>query len=156
MRRKDREITDIRTILELVSECKVCRLAMTDDGVPYIVPLNYGYEYADGALTFYFHSAEEGRKLEILKKHPLACVELDGRGGLVEAPNPCSYGYTFASVIGTGRVEFIEDTEEKIYALNRIMKQQPGMEFPFTAAMAEAVCMYKLTTSDFTCKIRAK
>lgn len=48
MRRKDREITDICAILELVSECKVCRLAMTDGGVPYIVPLNYGYEYADG------------------------------------------------------------------------------------------------------------
>ena len=59
MRRKDREITDICAILELVSECKVCRLAMTDGGVPYIVPLNYGYEYADGALTFYFHSAKE-------------------------------------------------------------------------------------------------
>ena len=75
MRRKDREITHIRTILDLVSECKVCRLAMTDGGVPYIVPLNYGYEYADGALTFYFHSAKEGRKLEILKKNPTVCLE---------------------------------------------------------------------------------
>lgn len=34
MRRKDREITDICAILELVSECKVCRLAMTDGGRP--------------------------------------------------------------------------------------------------------------------------
>ena len=49
MRRKDREITHIHTILDLVSECKVCRLAMTDGGVPYIVPLNYGYEDAAGA-----------------------------------------------------------------------------------------------------------
>ena len=100
MRRKDREITHIHTILDLVSECKVCRLAMTDGGVPYIVPLNYGYEYADGALTFYFHSAKEGRKLEILKKNPTVCLELDGRGELVEDANPCAYGYTFASVIG--------------------------------------------------------
>ena len=52
---------------------------MTDGGVPYIVPLNYGYEYADGELTFYFHSAKEGRKLEILKKNPTVCLELDGR-----------------------------------------------------------------------------
>ena len=156
MRRKDREITHIHTILDLVSECKVCRLAMTDDGVPYIVPLNYGYEYADGALTFYFHSAKEGRKLEILKKNPTVCLELDGRGELVEDANPCAYGYTFASLIGTGNVEFIEDTEEKIYALNRIMKHQAGIEAPFTASMADAVCLYKMTTNDFTCKIRAK
>ena len=88
MRRKDREITHIHAILDLVSECRVCRLAMTDGGVPYIVPLNYGYEYADGALTFYFHSAKEGRKLEILKKNPMVCLELDGRGELVEDANP--------------------------------------------------------------------
>ena len=112
MRRKDREITDICAILELVSECKVCRLAMTD--------------------------------------------ELDGRGELVEDANPCAYGYTFASVIGTGNVEFIEYTEEKIYALNRIMKHQAGIEAPFTSSMADAVCLYKMTTNDFTCKIRAK
>ena len=156
MRRRDREITDINAILDFVSECRVCRLAMADGGVPYIVPLNYGYEYADGALTFYFHSAKEGRKLEILKKRPRACIELDGRGALVEAESPCSYGYTFASVIGTGDVEFIEATEEKLYALNRIMKQQTGAEARFTADMAEAVCLYKLTTSDFTCKMRSK
>jgi len=53
-------------------------------------------------------------------------------------------------------VEFIEDTEEKIYALNRIMKHQAGIEAPFTASMADAVCLYKMTTNDFTCKIRAK
>lgn len=88
MRRKDREITDICAILELVSECKVCRLAMTDGGIPYIVPLNYGYEYADGALTFYFHSAKEGRKLEILKKNPAVCLELDGRASLLKPRTP--------------------------------------------------------------------
>lgn len=81
---------------------------------------------------------------------------LDGRGELVEDANPCAYGYTFASVIGTGNVEFIEYTEEKIYALNRIMKHQAGIEAPFTASMADAVCLYKMTTNDFTCKIRAK
>ena len=98
----------------------------------------------------------EGRKLEILKKNPTVCLELDGRGELVEDANPCAYGYTFASVIGTGNVEFIEYTEEKIYALNRIMKHQAGIEAPFTASMADAVCLYKMTTNDFTCKIRAK
>lgn len=84
MRRKDREITDICAILDLVSECKVCRLAMTDGGVPYIVPLNYGYEYADGALTFYFHSAKEGRKLEILKKNPTVCLEWTAGASLLK------------------------------------------------------------------------
>lgn len=156
MRRRDREITDISTILELVSECKVCRLAMIDDGVPYIVPLSYGYEYADGALTLYFHSAREGRKIDILKANPLVCAELDGRGALVEAGSPCSYGYAFASVIANGSVEFLEDEEERLRALGMIMKHQAGIDVAFTPAMAEGVCLYKLKTSDFTCKMRTR
>ena len=88
MRRKDREITDICAILELVSECKVCRLAMTDGGVPYIVPLNYGYEYADGALTFYFHSAKEGRKLEILKRTPRYASSWTAGASLLKTRTP--------------------------------------------------------------------
>lgn len=51
MRRNDREITDSREILSIVNECKVIRLAMLDEqGLPYIIPLNFGYRFADGVL----------------------------------------------------------------------------------------------------------
>ena len=50
MRRHDREITDSREILSIVNECKVICLAMLDEqGLPYIIPLNFGYRFADGA-----------------------------------------------------------------------------------------------------------
>ena len=69
MRRNDREITDSREILSIVNECKVIRLAMLDEqGLPYIIPLNFGYRFADGVFTFYCHSAREGRKLELLRR----------------------------------------------------------------------------------------
>ena len=35
MRRKDREITDISRINELIAGCKVCRMAMCDGNKPY-------------------------------------------------------------------------------------------------------------------------
>lgn len=71
MRRNDREITDSREILSIVNECKVIRLAMLDEqGLPYIIPLNFGYRFADGVFTFYCHSAREGRKLELLRRDP--------------------------------------------------------------------------------------
>ena len=51
MRRNDREITDSREILSIVNECKVIRLAMLDEqGLPYIIPLNFGYRFADGVF----------------------------------------------------------------------------------------------------------
>ena len=55
MRRNDREVTDIQEIRALIDECKVIRLAMINGDKPYVVPLNFGYTYENGAFTFYFH-----------------------------------------------------------------------------------------------------
>lgn len=83
MRRNDREITDSREILSIVNECKVIRLAMLDEqGLPYIIPLNFGYRFADGVFTFYCHSAREGHKLELLRRDPRVSFEMDCRGEL--------------------------------------------------------------------------
>jgi len=73
MRRSDREVTDVDEKLGIVARCKVCRLGMIDEtvgpGEPYIVPLNFGYEYVDGVLFLYLHGAGEGRKINILKNN---------------------------------------------------------------------------------------
>ena len=50
MRRKDREITDLRQIEEILEEAQIVRVAMSDGDSPYVVPLNYGYE--PGKLFF--------------------------------------------------------------------------------------------------------
>lgn len=109
MRRHDREITDSREILSIVNDCKVIRLAMLDEqGLPYIIPLNFGYRFADGVFTFYCHSAREGRKLELLRRDPRVSFEMDCRGELQSADHACGYGYYYASVIGSGTAELIE------------------------------------------------
>ena len=48
MRRKEREITDQQIIQEIIQKSSICRIALNDGNVPYIVPLNYGY--SDNAL----------------------------------------------------------------------------------------------------------
>lgn len=45
MRRKDREITDINEILNMIDKTKILHLGLFDKGYPYIVPLHYGYVY---------------------------------------------------------------------------------------------------------------
>jgi nitroimidazol reductase NimA-like FMN-containing flavoprotein (pyridoxamine 5'-phosphate oxidase superfamily) len=40
MRRKDREVTDIFGIEEILLQCKTCHVAMVDEGLPYVVPLS--------------------------------------------------------------------------------------------------------------------
>ena len=44
MRRQDREITELDELLEIINRCDICRLALNDDGYPYILPLNFGTE----------------------------------------------------------------------------------------------------------------
>lgn len=48
------------------------RLACSDNDHPYIVPITYAY---DG--TYIYGQTNEGKKLEILRKNPMICFEVD-------------------------------------------------------------------------------
>jgi nitroimidazol reductase NimA-like FMN-containing flavoprotein (pyridoxamine 5'-phosphate oxidase superfamily) len=79
MRRKDREVAAVEEIRGILESCKTCHLAMVDNGAPYVVPLSFGYEIAGGTLKLFFHSAKEGRKIDILRRNSAVffavCVE---------------------------------------------------------------------------------
>ena len=67
MRRKDREVTELETVKEIIRQCDVLRLGLADGDYPYIVPMNFGWEEKEGRLYFYLHGAAEGRKAELLR-----------------------------------------------------------------------------------------
>ena len=153
MRRKDREVKGREEIEEIILQCKTCHVAMVDDGSPYVVPLNFGYRFLDsGVLELFFHSAFEGRKIDILKKNNRVCFEMAFEGESVFPDVPCRSGYYFASVIGYGEVFFIQDTAEKCEALSIMFRHQVGRDVIFTADQAETVCVYKIVSTDFTGK----
>ncbi|MDR0294179.1 MAG: pyridoxamine 5'-phosphate oxidase family protein [Oscillospiraceae bacterium] len=153
MRRKDREVTDINGIEEILLKCKTCHMAMVDGDLPYVVPLSYGYRIFDGnRLELYFHSAPEGRKLDVLKRGGRVCFEMSYEGEPVRSETPCDSGYYFASVIGYGKAVFIEDTEEKRGALSVMFKHQTGREAAFTDGQVNSVCVFKIVSTDFTGK----
>lgn len=77
MRRKDREVTDEARIDEIISRCNCCRIGFNDSGEVYIVPLNFGYVKQDGRRTFYFHSAKDGRKIDLVKDGYEVGFEMD-------------------------------------------------------------------------------
>ena len=157
MRRKDREVTEINEIEKIFHQCKTCHVAMVDNGTPYVVPLSYGFKMLDNnTLELYFHSALEGRKLDILKKNNKVCFEVAYEGEPVFAETPCNSGYYFASIIGNGEVIFIDDITKKCEALSIMFKHQAGKEVIFTACQAENICIFKIISSDFTGKRKQK
>jgi hypothetical protein len=122
MRRKDRELTDKAELLAILDEADVCRIAIQAGKAPYIVPLNFGYSW-DERLVLYFHSATEGRKLELLRKNSEVGFELDTGHELVTADLACNWGMRYKSIIGTGEIQFIENDKEKALALAVIMRK---------------------------------
>lgn len=78
MRRKDREITNLDEVIDILEHTDVIRLAMNNGDFPYIVPVNFCYELtANNQLIFYIHGAKVGTKVELLNKNPLLSFELD-------------------------------------------------------------------------------
>lgn len=152
MRRKDREVTEIKQLLEIIDCCKVCRIAMQDNDGLYIVPLNFGYEYKDKALTLYFHSAKEGRKISAIAENSSVCFEMDCEHRLIEADEACEYAYSFKSIIGNGSAKIVDEAEEKKKALSLLMIHQTGKDFAFNDKMAESVAVFKVTATSFTGK----
>ena len=157
MRRKDREITDVQDILGIVKKCTTCHIAMVDNSMPYVVPMSYGFSYENDKLTLYFHSAKEGRKIDILRKNPNVsfsiCVE---KQIVIDDKQPCRSGRFYESVIGFGHVEFIEDIAGKCEALTYLMQRQTnGKHFEFNEHAANSVCVFKILVDEFTGKRKA-
>lgn len=154
MRRSEREITDIEEIREILGDCKTCHVAMWDGDEEYIVPLNYGYTLEDDVLTLYFHSAKEGRKMEIWECRREVCFAISREGALCTASLPCGYAYCYSSIIGWGAVEFIEDAAEKCSVLSLLFLHQTGETVSFSPQQVEAVCVYKIKCTRYTAKKR--
>lgn len=153
MRRKDREVTDSNKIEKVISSCHCCRLGFNDEGQVYIVPLNFGYVKEEGKYFFYFHGAKEGRKIDIIKKNPYVGFELDTNYKLQSADIACGYSAAFQSIIGNGTVTFVENTEEKKKGLIAIMKHSTGRsDWNFNDKMLDAVCVFKLSVNELSCK----
>jgi len=154
MRREDRKVSDIRGIEEILLQCRTCHVAMVDNGAPYVVPLSYGYRIIDdGVLELYFHSALEGRKLDILKRNNNVCFEISYEGEPIHSEVPCDSGYFYASVIGFGEAVFIDEAvDDKCGALSIMFRHQTGRDVAFTARQAESVCVFKIVSTDFTGK----
>jgi hypothetical protein len=153
MRRSDKEITDKTEVVKIIEKCDVCRLALSENNIPYIVPMNYGYEYVNGKLILYFHGAKEGRKLDIMSKNPFACFEMDCSHKLIEADEACDYSMEYESVIGSGKISLCIDKSEKVNALKLLMKKYAkDKEFSFPDHAIESVTVFKLDVSEFTGK----
>lgn len=117
MRKSEREIKDQAAVWAVMTEARVCRIGLSDNGMPYVVPMNFGL----GENCLYLHCAKEGRKLDILRKNDRVCFEMDLLREIRPGKEPCGWDMCYDSAIGFGRAVIVDDPEEKRTALDRIM-----------------------------------
>lgn len=152
MRREEREITDIQTIESIINDCDVCRFALADNNVPYIVTMNFGYS-GGTEKRIYFHCAVEGRKLDMIRKNNYVCFEFDTGHNLTKGNLACDFGMSFSSVVGYGYISIVSESDEKISGLNHIMSHYSGKgEFRYSQDVMERVLILRLEIKEMTGK----
>ena len=148
MRRADREIKDREAIEAILQRATVCRLGLCRDGVPYVVPLSFGYK--DNVL--YFHSAPEGRKIDTIRENPHVCFEVDIDQEVVPGDAPCGWTVRYRSVIGWGNARLVESVEEKRSALDVILNHYSEGSREYGREALEKVAVFEVEIETMTGK----
>ena len=154
MTRRERQVTDPVQIRRILDTARVLHLGLAVDNEPYVVPLNYGYIMEDDKLVIYLHSAQRGKKLDMLRANPNVFFEMDCDRMPFESKLPCQYGMVYSSIMGRGVATIVEDVEEKKRAMTILMKTQTGKDFEFNDRLVSMVAVVRVDVSEYTAKHR--
>jgi len=117
MRRTDKAIDEPREVQDVLARQKIMTLAMCRGGEPYLVTVDYGHDPEVGAI--YFHCADEGKKLEILRANPRVWGQVVEDLGYI--PGECDHAYR--SVHFSGSVELLSVPNDKRAAMHLLMRK---------------------------------
>ena len=151
LRRKDREISQKEEIQSLLHSQAITTISMCSNGKPYLITLDYVYDENNGAL--YFHSAREGKKIDILKKNPSVWGQVLEDLGYIK--NECSHAYR--SIHYEGDVSFISDLQRKKEILIKMIKKFESNSESFSQrflkdSSLESVAIGKIKIKNLTGK----
>ena len=148
MRRTDKQVTDRNEIDEIMNQAMVCRVAMCDGAIPYVVPLSFGY--MDDFL--YIHAACEGKKLDILKRNPSVAFEVDIDTQLITKEDLCECSFRYQSVVGEGTAVFLDSVEQKRKGLECIISHYTSRKATLSDTALGKVVVVRVDISSITGK----
>ena len=154
MTRRELEVTELSEKKAILDKCKILHLGLVDDGMPYIVPMNFGYLMEGEKLTLIMHCAVKGYKLDVIAKNPVCCFEMECDVQPFEGEKACQYGTAYESLMGRGEVHVVTDVQEKIDLMTAFMSSQTGKYFEFNDKLVSIVTMLKVDVSEYTAKRR--
>ncbi len=151
MRRKEKEITDNREILDIIKKGRFTSISMSKQNEPYIITLSYGYDQAKHA--FYFHCAKDGQKIELINSNPQVCGTIIEDNGYDEE---CVQ--KFRSIVYRGTITIITEIEEKKHGfeilINHLEKNPSETKKKLLTSEEEYIkpAILRLDITELTCK----
>ena len=149
---RNRIIDNKEELYSIIKKCQVCHVSMVDpDGNPYVIPMNFGFDQD----VVYLHSSRKGKKIDILKNNPNVCINFttDHLLRYQDENVACSWSMKYRSVLIYGKVEFVEETEQKILHLNEVMKNYSPKEFKYNPPSIREVCCWKVVVEKYEGKV---
>ena len=149
MRRKDKEMTRRSDIDDVLRRALVLHLGLVDDGRAYVVPVDFGYD----GTALYIHSAQEGRKVSVLRRNPRVFfqVEID-HVVVLSRTDTCHSTSRFRSVMGEGAAVFLDDPLERRRGLDIVMSKFAPAPFDYNEARLAKVAVIRIDIESITGK----
>lgn len=122
---KKYEIRSKQKIIDFLNSQPAGRIASIDkDGYPQVIPMNF--VYANDAI--YMHSHPVGEKIDNILRNPAVGFEVDQHVCFLPSyyfhPTDASQADTlYISVVIKGKAVLVEDSQEKVMALNALMEK---------------------------------
>ncbi len=117
VRRKDKEITDPDEMKHILRSTKYVTIAFAMNNEPYLVTLSHGYD--EDRNCIYFHCAREGKKIDYIR----ANNRVWGQAFIDQCYKHGECNQLYRSVHFRGKIVFVEDTDEKVLAMQCMMRQ---------------------------------
>lgn len=161
MRYSSRQCDDKEKIERFLSEARIGFLGLANGHHPYVVPLNFVWH--DGAI--YFHGAEHGKKIEIMKENANACFTVCSEYGTLTDPVPAHTDTAYMSAMLFGKTEPVTDLDEATEAMQHMLdKYVPGYYNrplakqhveKYRSSFGSAAAVYRLDPVDISAKENA-
>lgn len=157
MRRKEREVSERSKILEIMEKCSICSLAFNDGEYPYVVPVNFAYRDTPQAVEVYFHGANEGKKIDLIKKEGKVAFNMHCDTRVVIGKTICGSTREYESVSGAGKVEILTDDKEKELGLRLIVAHLgDNRQDEFDASRFARIAVCRLTVQHVCGKVSTR
>jgi len=150
-RKRDQAIKDVESekiMEEIIKSCDICHVGMVDGQTPYVLGFNFGFQNN----IIYLHCAKEGKKIDILRKNPNVCVSFSADYKIFARHEhvACSWRMRYRSILAYGKVEFVNDYDEKLAGLAIFMNQYSAENFVFNKPSVDNIVILKIKVDEWT------